>query len=188
MPSFRVRAKSWLAKCDGSFNVERSGLSFWQYFSPYHFMLTIPWWQFFTFTTALTWWRTACSRQLISHVGPVRWERHTPAWNAIHSCGVSFSACRRFRPSVTASVIRMPLVANALVALESLSGLIGFGIITGLLFARFSGPNAKILFSRHAIVAPYQGITAFEFRVANGLRHNELMRRAPRCCSTNCSR
>ena len=44
-------SKVRLVNRDGSFNVERSGLSFWQYFSPYHFMLTIAWWQFFAITT-----------------------------------------------------------------------------------------------------------------------------------------
>ena len=66
------------------------------------------------------------------------------------------------------------LGANALVTLEALSGLIGFAIVTGLLFARFSRPSAKLLFSRHAVVAPYRGITAFEFRVANA-RRNEVI-------------
>ncbi|MFQ5525787.1 MAG: hypothetical protein ACE5GX_05945 [Thermoanaerobaculia bacterium] len=32
---------------------------------------------------------------------------------------------------------------------------------------RFSRPVASIVFSRNAIIAPYRGITAFEFRIAN---------------------
>jgi len=43
-----------------------------------------------------------------------------------------------------------------------------------LLFARISRPTANVLFSSHAVVAPYQGITALEFRVANA-RSNELI-------------
>ena len=54
------------------------------------------------------------------------------------------------------------------------SGLAGFAIVTGLLFARLSRPTAKVLFSRHAVIAPYQGMQAFEFRVANA-RSNELI-------------
>jgi inward rectifier potassium channel len=71
-------------------------------------------------------------------------------------------------------VFPVGLGANALVTLETLSGLIGFAIVTGLIFARFSRPSAKLLFSRHALIAPYSGITAFEFRVANALR-NEVI-------------
>ena len=40
-------------------------------------------------------------------------------------------------------------------------------LATGLFFARFSRPRAKIVFSDHALVAPFQGMTAFEFRIAN---------------------
>jgi inward rectifier potassium channel len=55
-----------------------------------------------------------------------------------------------------------------------LVGLLGFALATGLLFARFSRPTAKIIFSERAVVAPYRGITAFEFRIANA-RRNQLI-------------
>ena len=32
---------------DGSFNVERKGLTLLESLSPYHVLLTMPWWQFF---------------------------------------------------------------------------------------------------------------------------------------------
>src|SRR6202000_3328584 len=53
-------------------------------------------------------------------------------------------------------------------------GLLGFAFAAGLLFARFSRPTARILFSKFAIVAPYRGITAFEFRIANS-RKNQII-------------
>jgi inward rectifier potassium channel len=57
--------------------------------------------------------------------------------------------------------------ANIVVTIESLAGLLLFTIATGMLFARISRPSAKILFSEHAVVAPYRGIRAFMFRIAN---------------------
>jgi inward rectifier potassium channel len=66
------------------------------------------------------------------------------------------------------------LAANLVVTLESLVGLLGFALATGLLFARFSRPTANILFSEKAIIAPYHGITAFEFRIVNA-RRNQLI-------------
>ena len=66
------------------------------------------------------------------------------------------------------------LAANVLVTLESLVGLLGFALATGILFARFSQPTARILFSEKAIIAPYRAITAFELRVAN-IRRNEMI-------------
>jgi inward rectifier potassium channel len=46
--------------------------------------------------------------------------------------------------------------------------------MTGIVFARFSRPTAAVLFSEVAVVAPYQGVTGFMFRITNA-RSNQLM-------------
>src|SRR5215510_7736242 len=53
-------------------------------------------------------------------------------------------------------------------------GLFGLALCASLLFARFSRPTAKILFSDRAVIAPYRGMTAFEFRIANA-RRNQII-------------
>jgi inward rectifier potassium channel len=45
---------------------------------------------------------------------------------------------------------------------------------TGIMFARFSRPTAKILFSRSAVFAPYRGGLAFMFRITNA-RSNQIV-------------
>jgi inward rectifier potassium channel len=59
------------------------------------------------------------------------------------------------------------------VASEALVGLLGFAIVSGLLFARFTRPTAKIAFSRNALIAPYDGGWALMFRLIN-LRNHDL--------------
>jgi inward rectifier potassium channel len=66
------------------------------------------------------------------------------------------------------------LASNILVAVEALAGLFGFALATGLLFARFSRPTAKIKFSEKAVVAPYRDITGFMFRIVNE-RKNQII-------------
>jgi inward rectifier potassium channel len=63
--------------------------------------------------------------------------------------------------------------ANVLVAFEALFGLLGFAIVSGLLFARFTRPTAKIDFSRNALIAPYDDGWALMFRLVN-LRNHDL--------------
>jgi len=63
--------------------------------------------------------------------------------------------------------------ANVLVAVEALVGLLGFAILSALLFARFARPTAKIRFSSHAVIAPYQNGWALMFRLVN-LRNHDL--------------
>ena len=72
------------------------------------------------------------------------------------------------------NVVPVGLAANVLVSIEALCGLLGFALATGLLFARFSRPTAKILFSDRALIAPYQSITSFQFRIINA-RNNQII-------------
>jgi inward rectifier potassium channel len=58
-------------------------------------------------------------------------------------------------------------VANVLVSLEALFGLGGLAVATGLLFAKFSRPTARVMFSRNAVVAMRDGVPRLMFRVAN---------------------
>jgi inward rectifier potassium channel len=57
--------------------------------------------------------------------------------------------------------------ANALVALEALTGGLGLALMTGLVFAKFSRPTARVRFSRVAVIADYQGRRSLMFRMAN---------------------
>jgi len=61
--------------------------------------------------------------------------------------------------------------ANVLVVAEITLGVMFFAIVTGIAFARFSRPTARILFSRVAVVADVDGVPTLMFRAAN-LRHN----------------
>jgi inward rectifier potassium channel len=66
------------------------------------------------------------------------------------------------------------LTANVLVTIQALVGGLGFALATGLVFARFSRPNAKVIFSERAVIAPYKDMKAFEFRIVNS-RTNQLV-------------
>jgi len=66
------------------------------------------------------------------------------------------------------------LTAHFVMTGESLVGLLAFALGTGILFARFSRPVAAVTFSNTAVIAPYRGVTAFMFRLANA-RSNQLV-------------
>ena len=72
------------------------------------------------------------------------------------------------------SMYPIGLAANIIAALEAMTGLMGFALATGLLYGRFSRPSAKIVFSDVMLVAPYQGGTSLQFRIANE-RDNVLL-------------
>jgi inward rectifier potassium channel len=57
--------------------------------------------------------------------------------------------------------------ANLLVALEALSGGVGLALMTGLVFAKFSRPTARVRFSKVALISQYRGRPCLMFRMAN---------------------
>lgn len=64
--------------------------------------------------------------------------------------------------------------ANVILTAESFIGLLSAALATGLVFARFSRPNAAIVYSKQALIAPYRDMRAFMFRCANE-RSNQLI-------------
>ncbi|MDY6783236.1 MAG: ion channel [Cyanobacteriota bacterium] len=56
---------------------------------------------------------------------------------------------------------------NTLVVIESFIGLLGVAMATGLMFARFSKPTARVLFSNNAVICPYNNVPTLMFRAAN---------------------
>jgi inward rectifier potassium channel len=64
--------------------------------------------------------------------------------------------------------------ANTLVTLEALLGLIFTAIATGLVFAKFARPRARVVFSRVMIMTRRGGKPCLQFRVANA-RGNDLV-------------
>ena len=162
---------------DGSFNVARRGLSLFSSLSLYHSLVTMSWRAFLA---------TALSVYLVLNVvfaigfcalGP-------EALGGVEEASAWQQFLRAFFFSVQTSttigyghIVPGNPWANVIVTIESFIGLGCFAIFTGLLFARFSRPTAKLRYSRRAVVAPYRGDggdTGLMFRVAN-LRKNQLI-------------
>jgi len=60
--------------------------------------------------------------------------------------------------------------ANALVVVESVTGLVVMALATGLVFARFSQTRARVVFSSRVAVGPLDGVPALTIRVGNERR------------------
>jgi len=56
---------------------------------------------------------------------------------------------------------------NVVASVEAMGGVLALAFTAGLLYGRFSRPNARLKFSARAIVAPYQGGSSLQLRVAN---------------------
>jgi len=65
-------------------------------------------------------------------------------------------------------------LAEVMVSTEVFTGVFLLAILTGLMYARFSRPSAKVIFSKVAVVYPFNGISTLMFRVANQ-RQNQIL-------------
>ena len=63
---------------------------------------------------------------------------------------------------------------HVIATLEIMVGMFGMAVITGLIFIRFARPTARIVFSKTAVVAQFDGRPTLMVRVAN-LRHHPMM-------------
>lgn len=66
------------------------------------------------------------------------------------------------------------LSAHLLVTVEAMFGILYAAVATGLVFAKFSRPRARVLFSNVAVIAPRNGVQTLMFRVANE-RNNHIV-------------
>jgi inward rectifier potassium channel len=66
------------------------------------------------------------------------------------------------------------LYANVLMTVETGVGLMFIALTTGLVFARFSRPTARVLFSEVAVIGPYNGKPTLSIRLANE-RQNQIL-------------
>ncbi len=64
--------------------------------------------------------------------------------------------------------------ANLMVLAETMVSLVFTAFTTGLTFARFSRPTARVLFSRVVTVSPYDGVPTLSVRLSNN-RRNQIL-------------
>lgn len=71
-------------------------------------------------------------------------------------------------------MVPVTLFSNILVSIEALTGLLALALMTGLVFAKFSRPTARVRFSRYVVIGPRDGTTSLMIRMAN-MRANRIV-------------
>jgi inward rectifier potassium channel len=159
---------------DGSFNVYRKGVFNRGAFSLYHAVLEISWPTFYAAIFGLFVIANAIFAILYLLTGLQAFP-DLANLAAGRRLGELFLFSVQILTTLGASPIHpVNTLAKIILDLESTAGLLGFALATGMIFARFSNPPTNIIFSDKAVIAPYNGITGFMFRIING-RNNELI-------------
>lgn len=66
------------------------------------------------------------------------------------------------------------LYGNIVMTVEAMTGLMLLAVSAGLVLARFTRPTARVIFSKVAVVTPFNGVPTLSFRLANE-RRNQIL-------------
>lgn len=159
---------------DGSFNVHKKGMFERGNFSPYHGILNASWTKFnfgvilyYVFANLLfTFLYLATGKESFPDIA-----HHSTFHRAVELFFYSVQVITTLGSSPLSPV---GLYAHIVLGIEAMVGMLGFAVGASLMFARFSNPANKILFSKNAVVAPFEGGLGFMVRMING-RNNQLV-------------
>lgn len=159
---------------DGSFNVERTGLKLFSLLNPYHFLLTMSWTRFIAATLLIYFLSNIVFGFLYGILGEgTLIDTSSAPTENLFLRGFFFSV-QTFATIGYGTIHPVGIITNLLVTVESYYSMIMTALVTGIVFARFARPTARILFSDHALIAPYQDKTAFMLRMVNS-RNNQMI-------------
>lgn len=134
----------------------------------YHAVLRAPWWLFFT---GVTLYFIAINIGFaglylfdpngLTNARPGSW------WDAFLFSVQTIGA-------INSEMLAHSVYANVIVSMEAFFGILNIALLTGVIFARFSRPMARVVFSNVAVVTPLDGVPTLMFRAANQ-RGNQVM-------------
>lgn len=165
----RLRPYRRLLNRVGLLNIVRRGTSYSYLSDPYHLLLTISWVGFLVLFAGLYLAANAVFALAYILGGDCVANAHPGSFLDAFFFSVQTMASIGY-----GAMYPRTYYANAVVTVEALSGLLGVAMVTGLAFARFSMPTAKVLFSRVAVITPFDGVPTLMFRTANE-RHNLIV-------------
>lgn len=152
---------------DGSFNLRKTGLPFFERFSLFHSMLNMPTWKFvsvivvfflsinFVYASIYFW---IGAKGFTGLIAGNSWQEFKELY---------FFSTETFTTVGYGRVNPVGDGANLVAALEAMNGLLSFAVATGLIYGRFAKPKSHIAFSDVALIAPYQDKKGFMFRMVS---------------------
>jgi len=170
LPTRRAnRKKRFDVVSNRRFDVVRKGISHSHWKDPYHLLLTIDWPQFIALTIVSYVATNALFALLyLAQADSIKNARPGSFLDAF------FFSVQTMATIGYGALYPQTDYANLLVSIEAFIGLLGVAMATGLMFARFSRPTAKVLFSRVAVITPNNGVPTLMLRVANE-RRNQIL-------------
>lgn len=168
------QSRERLLNPDGTFNVRRTGLPLLSSLNLYHILLSMTWRTFLLLVLLLYFVSNVAFGAVYATFGASALVDTSAEPMANMFVRGFFFSVQTFATIGYGTIHPVGVVPNLLVTIESYYSLIANALITGVVFARFARPTAKVIFSKVAVIAPYRGGEGLMFRLVNG-RNNQLI-------------
>jgi hypothetical protein len=133
----------------------------------YHFLLTVPWWRFFV--------SSAATYVVINAIFAGFYSISPGCVSGAQSYkDLFFFSVQTMSTIGYGTMGPANLYAHILVTLEAITGMFAVAMLTGITFAKFSRPTARVLFAAHPVIGNRNGKPHLMFRMANW-RHNQIL-------------
>ena len=160
-----TKAKRLVNK-DGTFNVVRSGQPF-STVNLYQSLIKMPWIHFHFMTFSILIFINGLFALSYFLIGVEYLNGITDGDNQRDFLNCLFFSLQTFTTVGYGHISPRSDLVSFLAAIEAITGLMVFAVITGLIYGRFAKPTAKILYSDNLLVSPYQDGLSYQFRVVN---------------------
>ncbi|PHJ56208.1 ATP-sensitive inward rectifier potassium channel 10 [Nostoc linckia z18] len=151
---------------DGKFEIMGMGIWYYYWRDPYHLLLTIPW-PGFLILICLSYITINALFAIAYLLGGDCIANARPG----SFLDVFFFSVQTLASIGYGAMYPKTTYANIIVTIEAMIGLVGIAVMTGLAFARFSRPTARVMFSRVAVITPHDNKPTLMFRTANQRRN-----------------
>jgi inward rectifier potassium channel len=154
---------------DGRFVVHGTGAWYHHWRDPYHLLLTVPWIGFMGIVSL--------AYLSLNTLFALAYLAGGDCLNGAQKGNFSdafFFSVQTLASIGYGAIYPKTFYANSIVTIEAIASLLLIAVVTGLAFARFSRPIAKVLFSQFIIITSHNRQPTLMFRVANE-RHNFIL-------------
>jgi inward rectifier potassium channel len=159
---------------DGTFNIRKQGMGFWNRYSIFESLLNLPAWKFMgvIFITYLA--INVFFTGIYVALGTDQFTGMIATTTLDKILEIYFFSTQTYTTVGFGRVNPIGTAASFVASIEALTGVLSFAIATGLIYGRFAKAKAYLAFSDHAVIAPYRGGTGLMFRFASYKEHHTL--------------
>jgi len=158
---------SRLTNKDGSTNLRKVGLPFWERISIYHTLIRMSRSLFILFIFLFYTIINLFFAIIYFLIGV----EHLTGTDGTNGRFYQFMEAFFFSSQTLTTVgyghvAPIGMLTNIVASIESLAGIVSFALVTGLIYGRFARPRAYLMFSKDVLVAPYKDGRALMLRMA----------------------